>query len=207
MESYIYYVIILIFLTNDEFRRLVERDPEIIEKLYEEFKKAVTTYFVVKTFGNKTVADDLTQETFCSIMESVHRLKNMDRLSFWVFTIAKRTLVKYQRKLFRSRKYMDIIKERYEAPPDYIELLEKKQKLVLFKMALHALSPDYRQIFDLRFEKNLSVKEIATKKGKTVKSVENLLRRIKKKLKDRMLDMGKSFFEGKEGYNHEKQAN
>jgi RNA polymerase sigma-70 factor (ECF subfamily) len=196
----------LIFLTDHEFRRLVERDPEIIEKLYGEFKKAVTTYFVVKTFGNKTVADDLTHETFCSIMESVHRLKNKERLSFWVFTIAKRTLVKYQRKLFRNRKYMDIMKERYEAPPDFIELLEKKQKLVLFKMALHALPPDYRQIFDLRFEENLSVKEIAAKTGKTAKSVENLLRRIKKKLKDRMLALGKSFFQGKEGDNHGKKA-
>jgi RNA polymerase sigma-70 factor, ECF subfamily len=204
VESYIYYVIMLIFLTDDEFRRLVERDPEIIEKLYEEFKKAVTTYFVVKTFGNKAVADDLTQETFCSIMESAHRLKNKERLSFWVLTIAKRTLVKYQRKLFRSRKYMEIIKERYEAPPDFIELLEKKQKLVLFKMALHALPPVYRQIFDLRFEENLSVKEVAAKTGKTVKSVENLLRRIKKKLKNRMLAMGKSFFQENEGDNHEK---
>jgi RNA polymerase sigma factor (sigma-70 family) len=196
--SYIYYMILFMILSDEEFRCLINGDPDIIEKLYEEYQKAITTYFIVRTFGNRAVAEDLAHETFCSIMESVHRLKRREKLSMWIFTIAKRTLVKYQRKLFRQRKYMEIMKEQYERPPDVVESIQKKQRLLLFKMAVESLQPEYRKIFDLRFDECNSVKEIAGITGKTEKSVENMLRRIKSKLKERMLAMGETFF-GEEG--------
>jgi RNA polymerase sigma factor (sigma-70 family) len=195
LVSYIYYVILLIILSEEEFRRLVDGDPDMIEKLYEEYQKAITTYFIVRTFGNRSVAEDLVHETFCSIMESVHRLKSREKLSMWIFTIAKRTLVKYQRKLFRGRKYMEIMKEQYERPPDVVESIQKKQRLLLFTMAVKALQPEYRKIFDLRFDECNSVKEIAAITGKTEKSVENMLRRIKDRLKETMLAIGETFFQ------------
>jgi RNA polymerase sigma-70 factor, ECF subfamily len=192
-------MILLIFLTDEEFARLVKGDPGIIERLYEEFQKSIMTYFVIKTFGNRAVSEDLVHETFCSIMESVHRLRHGEKLELWIFTIAKRTLIKYQRKLFRQRKYMKIVKEEAETPPDVIESIEKKQRLLLFTMAVETLHPDYKRVFNLRFDSCNSVKEIASIIGKTEKSVENLLRRIKEKLKESMLSMGATFFSGEGG--------
>ncbi|MBN1698563.1 MAG: sigma-70 family RNA polymerase sigma factor [Spirochaetales bacterium] len=194
LERYIYYMIILMVLSESDFRRLVSGDPEMIEVIYEEYQKAITTYFIVRTFGNRSIAEDLVHETFCSIMESVHRLKKRETISLWIFTIAKRTLIKYQRKLFRRRKYMNIMKERYEEHPDVVESIQKKQKLLLFTMALDSLKPEYRKIFDLRYDERLPVKAIAARTGRTEKSVENILRRIKTKLKQTMIARGESFF-------------
>ncbi len=81
-----------------------------------------------------------------------------------------------------------------EDPPDVVESMEKKQRLLLFSMAVGSLRPGYRRIFDLRFNSCNSVKEIALKTGKTEKSVENTLRRIKEKLKENMIAMGDAFF-------------
>jgi RNA polymerase sigma-70 factor (ECF subfamily) len=189
-----YYMILLVFLTDQEFGRLANGDPEIIGKLYTEYQKAITTYFLVKTFGNRTIAEDLVHETFCSIIKSVQRLTTQERLSFWIFTIAKRTMIKYQRNLFRQKKYMNIVKEQCEKPPDLDESIQKKQKLLLFKMAVESLPLEYKSVFNLRYDECNSVKQIAEKTGKTEKCIENLLRRIKIKLKKRMLAAGSSFF-------------
>jgi RNA polymerase sigma factor (sigma-70 family) len=192
---YVYYVVIFIILSSDEFDRLKNRDHEILGRLYECYKKIINTYFTVKTFGNKSLADDLTHETFCAIIESVPRLKTQEGLYFWILTIARRTLVAYQRKLFRDRKYSDILRQQHEAEEDVFETLHRKQKVLLLSMALESLNPRYKDIYTMRYIDQKKVKDIAAKIGRTEKAVDNILTRIRESIKKTMMKIARHFFE------------
>jgi RNA polymerase sigma factor (sigma-70 family) len=192
---YIYYVVIFIILSSEEFDRLKKRDREILKRLYEYYKKIITTYFTVKTFGNRALADDLTHETFCSIIESVSGLKTKERLYFWILTIAKRTLIAYQRKLYRDKKYIEILKHQHHDQEDVVETLNRKQKVLLLTMAIESLNPRYREIYTMRYIQQKKLKDIAVKIGRTEKAVDNILTRIRDSIKKKMMKIADNFFE------------
>lgn len=181
-------------LSDDEFEKLKRGDKILLTRLYEALKSNVNTYFSIKTFGNKTVADDLTHETFCAIIESVHKLKNAEGIRYWVLTIARNKLVEYQRRLYRNQKYMKIIAEKSNEEEDMVEKIHAKQKALLLKLAVDSLNTEYKKIYQMRFVKGQKMKEIAAHLQKTIKAVDNIITRIRQHIKKEMKRLANDFF-------------
>ena len=72
-------VIILIF-TEEEFFQLKNRNKQLLRKLYDKYKQNIMTFFYIKTFRNYSIADDLTHETFLTVIEEVPTLKNQKNI-------------------------------------------------------------------------------------------------------------------------------
>jgi RNA polymerase sigma factor (sigma-70 family) len=182
-------------LTDAEFELLRNRDSALLERLYLHFRDSISTYFNIKTFGNKSVSDDLLHDTFCSIIGSVQRLRTREHRAYWVFTIAKRTLIAYQRKLFRQKKHLEILASAVHAHEDVHEAIHRKQRVLLLKMAIDTLNPEYRAIYEMRYISNQRMSEIAVGTGRSEKAVDDILLRIRNILKKRMRKLAQSFFE------------
>ena len=187
-------MVIILILTESEFNRLKKRDKEILEKLYKHYKGSIHAYFLVKTFGNVSISDDLTHETFCAVIQSVPKLVHAEKLYFWIFTIAKNTLLQYQKKLYSHKKYVRNIKEQAEDTQDITEKLHDKQKVLLLRMAIDSLNLLYQQIYNFYYIERKRVKEIADIVGRSQKAVENMLARMRGNLKKEMMKLAKNFF-------------
>jgi RNA polymerase sigma factor (sigma-70 family) len=189
-------MVIIVILTAEEFSLLKKRDRVILTKLYDHYSEGITTYFMVKTFGNVAVAEDLTQETFYAIIKAAPQFKDPQYLKFTIFSIARNKLSDYQRALFRQKKRLNHMKEVENRTNDMIKIIDQKQKLLLLKLAYESLNPFYQEVYDMYFIKDMGIKEIAAHYQKTYKAINNVLVRIRKALKKEMKSLAKNFFEG-----------
>jgi len=189
-------VVILVLLTEEEFRKFKQNDPVIVEKVYHACKKNLFNYFVIKTRGNHELAKELLHTTFCSAMESSSKLKTMENLPAWLLRIAYRRFADHQRKSFRENKYMNIIKQQEKSAQrnsieNKGEETDQETRVLLLHMAIDTLNEDYQKIVRMKYFEEKKVDEIAGILGKSPKSVESVLFRARKNLKKRMFELAK----------------
>ncbi len=156
-------------LTDQELvTRFVKGEKESMEALIKRHKKNVYTYILISV-KNTEIADDLFQETFIKVINSLRNGKYVDKGKFlsWVIRIAHNLTIDYFRKeknlntcsndageidLFNSNKFSD------ENIEDKIvgEQIENDVKKII-----NYLPEEQKQVVLLRHYGDLSFKEIA----------------------------------------------
>jgi RNA polymerase sigma-70 factor (ECF subfamily) len=84
-------------------RRAQKRDPEAFNQLYEEHFDRIYRYLVLK-IGDRTEAEDLTQQVFLKALESIasYSWRGVP-FSAWLFRIAHNQVVDYFRKMSKRK--------------------------------------------------------------------------------------------------------
>jgi RNA polymerase sigma factor (sigma-70 family) len=180
---------------HEVIRGVIARDREAVACLVETYRKKVikTAYYFL---GNMEDAEDVAQEVFLEIVNSIGRFRMSSALSTWIYRITvNRSLnaVKRnkQRQIFvRIEKFFGIAKEDEskaiqevatdDNPFDY----EEAGKIV--KEAVADLPGNQRTVFILCKYEEMSYKEIAEVTGMSVSSVESLLHRAKMNLQKKL---------------------
>jgi RNA polymerase sigma-70 factor (ECF subfamily) len=67
--------------------RFLQGDTQAFNQLVSKWHRPITN-FILRYMGNHDDAQELSQETFTSVYEKLHSLKDWDRFSSWMFTIA-----------------------------------------------------------------------------------------------------------------------
>ncbi|MFO8023250.1 MAG: RNA polymerase sigma factor [Perlabentimonas sp.] len=176
---------------------------EIINKKSQKaFEALVNKYqpLVVKTcLGFVTSyadAEDISQDVFIEVYQSLSDFRNEAKLSTWLYRIAVNKSLNYIRKQKRNRmirsiegffsfngeinESMDIEDKSVDHPDKKIERAESK---VMLKKSINSLPENQRIAFVLSKYQDLSYKEIAEVMDVTLSSVESLLFRAKVNLK------------------------
>ena len=73
-------------------------------------------------------------------------------------------------------------------------MLDRKQRILLLKLAYESLNPYYREIYTMRYIKDKRIKEIAAHFKKSFKAIDSILVRIRKAIKKEMMRLAKDFF-------------
>lgn len=141
--------------------------------------------YLIKFTLNKTVAEDITQETMVKAIEKFNKYNaEKSKLSTWLITIAQNIYLDQIRKNKNQKKYLveiDTIEELAEDPVEYDDTCEKMQE------ALTKLKEEVRIPIILKHYYGYSYEEIAEKMKimtGTVKSrIHNGLKVLKKELK------------------------
>ena len=164
-----------------DVRRLVDRaqqgDRQALEELYLMHFDRIYSYLQM-TVGNRHDAEDLTNQTFVKMLESIDRFQwRKVPISAWLFRIAHNLAMDH----FRSRRRW----QPEEEPPEP----EGSEERSAEEEALHAighqsmleliddLSQDQQQVLTLKFVFNFSNAEVATILGKTEGAVKSLQHR------------------------------
>jgi RNA polymerase sigma-70 factor, ECF subfamily len=167
--------------TAAEVRRLVERaqkgDREALEELYLLHFDRIYSYLQL-TVGNRHDAEDLTNQTFVKMLESIERFQwRKVPISAWLFRIAHNLAMDH----FRARKRWQPEEEPPE-PEDSAELSAEDEALQsigrqsMLEM-IEDLSPDQQQVLTLKFVFNFPNADVATILGKTEGAVKSLQHR------------------------------
>lgn len=120
-------------------------------------------HFALYFTNNKQEAEDITQETFIKIMNSMGSLKDSAKLKTWILSITKNTAMDLHRKRKFVSLFQDLVFEKEKekdcfSPED--RLIQKGEWTEL-QNALLKLKQQYRSVVILRGLKELSIKESA----------------------------------------------
>jgi RNA polymerase sigma-70 factor (ECF subfamily) len=152
--------------------------------LVERFGERLYRFLSHKT-ENVQDAEDLVQDTLIKAYRNIHRYRNSNKFSTWLFTIARRLASSHYRGLRRSQRIVDLESQSPE-PADVMAEQEEQQSLWA---AARDLSRSQYQALRLRYAEDMSIKEIAQVLRKTQVSVKVLLYRARVNLGQRLADM------------------
>jgi RNA polymerase sigma-70 factor (ECF subfamily) len=153
--------------------RAQQRDQVALTQLYEENFDRIYRYCVIK-IGDRTEAEDMTQQVFLNAIKSLpsYKFKGMP-FSSWLYRIAHNQVVDYHRK--RSRHALVPIDESIASgEDDPSETAELRLEVEELARATQKLTPAQREVISLRFAAELSVAEVARAMGKSEGAVKAL---------------------------------
>jgi len=129
-----------------------------IDRIYREHAKTVYKFLYTKT-QNADWAEELTQETFCRAINSLHTYNGNCKITTWLCQIAKHIWMQELEK--RSKYETENITDNIVSPEKGIEdkLIQAEQKVQIMK-ALHHIKEPAREVLYLRLLGDLSYKEI-----------------------------------------------
>jgi RNA polymerase sigma-70 factor (ECF subfamily) len=145
---------------------------------------------------NKEDSEDIAQEVFVEVYQSIHNFRGEAKLSTWLYRIAVNKSLNYLRKnkikknlksiesLFAGNKNrLDEIEDNNLRPDENIEQNERSG--ILFR-AVNSLSTNQRIAFILNKYEDLSYKEIAEIMNTSLPAVESLIHRAKINLQKKL---------------------
>jgi RNA polymerase sigma-70 factor (ECF subfamily) len=174
---------------------MVDPDSALIDAIgrgdHEAFESLVKKYqgpllnFIARTIGDRSMAEDITQEVLLRIYHAAPRFQAKTKVSTWIFHIAyNQALTEIGRRKKRRNLWQALYRSREEAPEELLaEPLERYEQTEEIMVVLGGLPENQKAALLLRISENLSYREIAGILGVSVQSVESLLFRARTSLR------------------------
>lgn len=166
---------------------------EAYDQLVDEYQKLVFNT-CLSFVPNTTDAEDIAQEVFIEIYNSISKFKENSKLSTWIYRISTNKCLEFIRKKNTKKRFgfmqslgsasLPLDKTHYFTEFNHpgIQLEQKEQRETLFR-AIDRLPEGQKIVFTLHKIEGLSYKEVSEITKKSISSVESLLFRAKKNLK------------------------
>ena len=163
-------------------RGLRRRDPDLLDRLIEQYQHRLLRYLVYLS-GNRELAEDLFQETWIRVLERGHQYDGKHDFSTWLYAVARNLTIDYLRK--KSPVSLDgLTEDEDQAPlepadtrPLAWEVVAQHEQAERISAALISIPPEYRETVVLRFQEGLALEEIATVTGAKLGTVKSRLYR------------------------------
>lgn len=164
-------------MNAEEEKRIVQQaqagDEQAISVLYNHYVTLVYRYTYIRV-GNQAEAEDVTQDAFLKVFQSIERFEFRSSFKTWMFTIVKATIVDLWRKKYKqvTIPLEDFLAHEpgFETDPE-VEIEDAKRQTNVeeaIRGIFERLSDDYRKILELRFLKGYTLKEAAAELGISV---------------------------------------
>ena len=170
---------------EDLVRRAQQGHSEAFGGLYEAFYDKIYRYVMFKT-GDSLEAEDLTEEVFLRMLESIGSFKWQGYpFTSWLFRIAHNRVIDYYRKSGRQKKTSldDAMRVVGTDGVDIDRKLDVELSIKEVKDAMGGLTQLQQEVLSLRFAGGLSVAETAEAMGKKENAVKALQHAAIKKLR------------------------
>ena len=180
-------------MTETEFiKELNLKSTVAYSKLVDDFQQKVFAT-CISFVPNKEDAEDIAQDVFVEVYNSIHKFKGDSKLSTWIYRITTNKCLEFIRKKSTKKRFAFLQSITGNAIPmdktDYFTemnhpgiLLENKElNATLFK-AINRLPESQSVIFTLHKVDGKSYQEVAEITNKSLSSIESVMFRAKKNL-------------------------
>ena len=150
-------------LKDDELVKLFQANPEPVyfEVLYKRYWNKVTNkcYSLVK---NHVLAEELTEDIFSKVFEKLQGFKSLSSFSSWLYSITYNQCIDYLRK--KKKLHYPEWNRNHEIPEIIDESSELMNEISFdnFLKVLEMIHPEEKALILMKYQDNLSMKQIAT---------------------------------------------
>ena len=174
---------------EDLIARARRGDEEAFRLIFERYTRPVIS-FIFYMVNRRELAEELAQETFARAYRHMRTLRDANKLSTWIFGIARNVAREYLRSQGRSGHsveldHSDALKLSAEDDSPVVKLLDKELQAVM-RRALSALDEDKRLVFTLKVYQQCSYEEISEITGFSMPKIRNDLSRARAELRRRL---------------------
>lgn len=162
--------------------RVIKGDQEAVLAFYNLYSSRILR-FLLRRLPRREDAEEILNDVFFDVIDSLPLFKKQCSLSTWLYTIAHHKLADFYRKkriksvLFSQVPFLEIIDREIDQPEFQFEKDKLRDNI---EAALHRLSKQYQEILTLRYEMKVPVKQIALRLKLSFKATESLLFRARK---------------------------
>ncbi len=190
-------------MTENEFiTELRNQSQRAYAKLIDDFEQKVFAT-CISFVPNREDAEDIAQEVFVEVFNSIGKFKGNSKLSTWIYRITTNKCLEFIRKKSTKKRFgflqsiagndVPFDKTAYFTEMNHPGiLLENKEKSETLFKAINALPEAQKVVFTLCKVDGKSYEEVSEITEKSVSSVESLMFRAKKNLQDLLGDFYKN---------------
>lgn len=139
---------------DDYIDKLIAKDDEAFRMVYEHTNKGVFS-MIISMVRNRTVTEDLMQDTYIKMIERIHQYQKGRNFLAWLLQIAKNTTLDYLRKT-KNQMIYDPIEQAYLQ-----DQLKTDPVTYQVEDLVKSLSIEEKQIVLLRVVSDMKFKDIA----------------------------------------------
>ncbi len=182
-------------MTDSQIINEIQKNNNLaFRTLIDKYKKLVyNTAF--RLVHNHTDAEDIFQDVFLEIFRSCHHIKNEEDLTLWIYKIAYNKSISFLRKKNPARANnipenatIENQNKRLIERNTPARQLEQKENVAYLYRLIDQLPDNQKTVLLLHKFEGLSQKQICERLNLSTNSVESLIYRAKKNLKQRITD-------------------
>lgn len=186
-------------MTENEFvAQLKSKSNQAFGILLDEFQQKVFST-CISFVPNKEDAEDIAQDVFVEVFNSINKFKGDSKLSTWVYRITTNKCLEFIRKRNTKKRFaflqsltgesFTIDKSNYFTEMNHPGIiLENKEKSKTLFYAINQLPDTQKVVFTLHKVDGKSYQEISEITEKSISSVESLMFRAKKNLQKLLMN-------------------
>jgi RNA polymerase sigma-70 factor, ECF subfamily len=153
--------------TKSIARGLQKRDPDLLDRLIEQYQYRLFRYLTYIT-GDKARAEDFFQETWIRVLERGHQYDGKSKFEAWLFAIARHLVIDWQRT--KKAQSLDALTDPEQERP--LQIASESEPSPLHQVLAHESEMNlrdslgkipaiYREVLVLRFQEELQIEEMA----------------------------------------------
>jgi RNA polymerase sigma-70 factor, ECF subfamily len=175
----------------DEAARLRRGDPDALAAAISRYQHRLYRY-LLRLVADPVTAEDLFQQTWVRVMESIRRYDARRSFEAWLFAVAHNLAIDYLRKsrpesLDEMLPSGDVRGDRLaDTGPDALDCLLEWERAEAVSTALRHLPAIHREVLTLRFEEDMKLEQIAEIVQIPLSTVKSRLRRALDGLRSRL---------------------
>lgn len=170
---------------SDLNARFIAGDEAALAEVYRRWSPVVFS-LALRSLGDRTDAEDVTQRTFVSAWSSRNSFdRSKARLSTWLITIARRRIADMHESRARVRAIQDEVR-RTTRPDDLADERPDIAETILIVNELDQLEPDAQSVMRLVFYDDLTHDQISRRLQMPLGTVKSHVRRSLTKMRSRL---------------------
>ncbi len=176
------------------YRRFREyNDENGLVEIIKEYKDGLI-FFLAGIVGDITKAEELAEDTFVLIGVKKPRDSKKGSFKTWLYTIGRNLAIDYLRRKNRCKEVIfdddsEISSEEHDLEMSFI----RQERNIVIHQTIRILKSEYQQVLWLIYFEEMSIKEAAMVMKKTVHSVETLVYRARRSLKENLEKKGVTY--------------
>ena len=173
----------------DLVTRVCAGDAEAFRLIFERYSRPVIS-FIFDMVNDRSLAEELTQETFVRAYRAMHSMRRETKLSTWLFGIARNVARESLRARARAVSHIELtdkaVMDLSDNKPVPVEGVLSKELNEVIRRSLAALDEDKRLVFTLKVLHQCSYEEIAEITGFSLAKLKTDLHRARAEMRRRI---------------------
>ena len=162
---------------------LINGNTTLFEHIYDRYANKVFRKCISFT-KEKSIAEDLTHDIFIQVYSKLSNFQKKSKFSTWLYIITYNYCVDYVRKKKRTKEVEHLDQVQYDNLGDYddFELEIREANAAKLNRALDLISPDEKMLLLMKYQDNVSIKELSEHMNLTESAIKMRLKRSKDKV-------------------------